>query len=119
MRHFIIFKRALVVSLEPGSSRPQVAKFGIRGQQQSPQDRPRGAVALVSVVAGNVVQITEEKAAKVCIKARISADTGRTDEAEAREHKQPFGQCIVAVLSLLHALLFPQGSSSGSFDGGL
>jgi hypothetical protein len=67
------------------------------------------------VVAGNVVEITEEKAAKVCIKAFTCADTGRTDKAEAREHKQPSGQCIVAMLSFLHMLLFPQGSSSISF----
>jgi len=32
----------------------------------------------------------EEKAAKVCIKAFTCADTGRTDKAEAREHKQPW-----------------------------
>ena len=87
MRHFIIFKRALMVSLEPGSARLLVVKFAIRGKQQSPQDRARGTVSLVSVVAGNVVQITEEEAAKVCIKALTSADTGRTDETEAREQK--------------------------------
>lgn len=81
MGHFIIFKRALVVSLEPGSARPLVAKLAIRGKQQSAQDRPRRTVARVSVVAGNVVEITEEKAAKVRIEALIGADSRRTHEA--------------------------------------
>jgi hypothetical protein len=39
-----------------------------------------------------VVKIAEEKAAKVCVKAFTCADTGRTDEAEAGEHKQPSGR---------------------------
>lgn len=81
MRHFIIFKRTLVVGLEPGPARPLVAKLAIRGKQQSAQDRPRRTVTLKSMVAGNVVKITEEKAAKVCIEALIGADSGRTHEA--------------------------------------
>jgi len=81
MRHSVIFKRTLVVGLEPGFSRPLLAERAIRGKQQSPQDRPRSTVARVSVVAGNVVEITEEKAAKVRIEALIGADSRRTHEA--------------------------------------
>jgi hypothetical protein len=39
------------------------------------------------MVAGNVVEITEEKAAEVRITALDSVDTGRTHETEAREQK--------------------------------
>ena len=81
MRHCVIFKRTLVVGLEPGFSRPLLAERAIRGKLQSPQDRPRSTVARVSVVAGNVVEITEEKGAKVRIEALIGADSRRTHEA--------------------------------------
>ena len=81
MRHCVIFKRTLVIGLEPGSSRPLLAERAIRGKQQSAQDRTRRAVALISVVAGNVIEIPEEKAAKVDIGPLISADSARTHEA--------------------------------------
>ena len=65
MCHFIIFECTLVISLESGSSRPLIAQFAIGGEKKTSQDQPRSAVPFIGVVTGDMVEIAEEKAAKV------------------------------------------------------
>ena len=77
MCHVVLFKRPLVIGLEPGSSRPLVVKPAVRSEKQSAQNQSRGAVAFNGVVARDVVKITEEKAAKVYAGAVLSAESGR------------------------------------------
>ena len=75
MRYVItFFKFALVIGFELSSSRPLVAKLAIRGKKQSAHYRPRRSAALAIAVARDVIEITEEKAAKVHIGALTSAD---------------------------------------------
>ena len=65
MRHFVILKRALVIGLYFGFTGPTVAELAVRAQKQSPQHQPRGTIALGGMVAGNVIQIAEEKTAQI------------------------------------------------------